>query len=394
MVDSEQQAEFFARILSSISDHIYVMTLDRLLAAGHYAFVSPQVERLTGYPAGRFVTEPHLWPSLIHPDDSPAFAQHLASLQQHARHEIEYRLMRADGQTIWVRDSAQTEPAANADQTTIYGLVSDITQRRRATEALTRIRDKALETSRFKSQIVANVSHDLRTPLSTIWGYAQLLEIGGQGPLNDKQRATMMEIKNSAQYLSEMINNLLDQARLEDGKLKLNLVSFVPSEIVNQVQANMAVPAHAKGLNLSTDIDPNVPLTVTGDPNRVRQILANLVTNAVKFTNQGTVRVRLFRPNPGHWALQVSDTGLGIAPEDQSYIFEPFRQVENNQADSLGGSGLGLSIVKQLTTLMGGHITLESQPGQGSTFTIFLPLLSNPNSGTSASTPRQSVGPG
>lgn len=395
MVNEEQQAKFFARILHSLSDHVYVMTLSPAMAGSHYTFVSPQVERLTGYPAGRFETDPSLWLSLIHPDDCPTFKQHLVTLQEQTRHETEYRLMQADGQTIWVRDSAQTSPGAGPEQTTIYGLVSDITQRRRATETLAYTRDKALETSRLKSQIVANVSHDLRTPLSTIWGYAQLLEIGGLGPLNNKQRTTMIEIKNSAQYLSDMINNLLDQARLEDGKLKLNFVSFVPSEIVNQVHANMAVPVQAKGLNLVTDIEPNVPSTVTGDPSRVRQILTNLVSNAVKFTPQGTVRVRLFCPNSSHWALQVSDTGVGIALEDQNYIFEPFHQVEQGQTEGAGGSGLGLSIVKQFTALMAGHITVDSQPGQGSTFTVYLPLRPNQDSETPTFfSPPKPAGPG
>jgi signal transduction histidine kinase len=181
-------------------------------------------------------------------------------------------------------------------------------------------------------------------------------------------------IIESAQYLTTLVNNLLDQAKLEEGKLKLNIVPFDPAEIIEQVETNMKVPAQSKGLDLFVDVEPDVPASLSGDPDRVQQILANLVNNAIKFTEKGSVNVRFYCPDVDHWAMQVSDTGPGIPPEAQAYIFEAFRQVDGNSSQSHNGSGLGLSIVKQLTTLMGGSVLLESDIGQGATFTITLPI--------------------
>jgi PAS domain S-box-containing protein len=365
----------FRHVISSISDHIYVTELIKG-GEGINHYVSPNVEPLTGYPPEKFQSDWSFWQSLIHPDDKTQAAVQLAQFARGQGSEVEYRLTRVDGQVIWVRDSGQVEKDTQGQTIMVYGVVSDITERKRAEAALALARDQALETSRLRSQLLANVSHDLRTPLTTIQGYAQLLEMGAHGPITDKQAQTIAAIIESAKYLTSLVNDLLDQAKLEDGKLKLNITTFMPADVVNQVQSNMSVPAHTKGLTLITDIAPEVPLTVSGDPDRVQQILVNLVNNAIKFTQQGTVHVRLFRPNVTHWALQVSDTGIGILEKDQSHIFEPFRQLENGITQNQPGSGLGLSIVKQLTHLMGGYITLKSEVGQGSAFTVFLPLSS------------------
>lgn len=375
MNDSQQKDTSLNKVASSISDHIYVTELSQDSSPTTH-FLSEKIQTITGYPLETFQADPAFWHSIIHPDDRPLFIEHRAKLTNQQGNEVEYRLNRADGEIIWVRDSGQVDKNADSKSgVMVYGIVSDITPRRKAQEALTLAPDRALEASRLKSQLLANVSHDLRTPLTTILGYAQLLEMGAHGPLADKQRETISGIIKSAKYLTNLVNDLLDQAKLEDGKLKLNITSFVPSDIVNQVQSNMSVPAHTKGLTLITDIGPDVPLTVTGDPDRVQQILANLVSNAIKFTTEGTVHVRLFRPDPKHWALQVSDTGIGIPTTEQPHIFEPFRQVDGSGKGDTSGAGLGLSIVKQLTTLMGGYISLESEEGQGSTFTVHLPLM-------------------
>ncbi|MCB0167238.1 MAG: PAS domain-containing sensor histidine kinase [Anaerolineae bacterium] len=375
MNDSQQYDTTLHKVVSTISDHIYVTDLSQESGTTTH-FLSENIQTITGYPLETFQADPTFWQSIIHPDDQPLFLEHRAKLANQQGNEVEYRLKRADGQVVWVRDSSQVDKNADGKSgATVYGIISDITPRRKTQEALLLARDRALEASRLKSQLLANVSHDLRTPLTTILGYAQLLEMGAHGPLADKQRETISGIIKSAKYLTNLVNDLLDQAKLEDGKLKLNITSFVPSDIVNQVQSNMSVPAHTKGLTLITDIGPDVPLTVTGDPDRVQQILANLVSNAIKFTTEGTVHVRLYRPDTKHWALQVSDTGIGIPTAEQPYIFEPFRQVDTAGKSDTSGAGLGLSIVKQLTTLMGGYISLESEEGKGSIFTIHLPLI-------------------
>jgi signal transduction histidine kinase len=161
---------------------------------------------------------------------------------------------------------------------------------------------------------------------------------------------------------------------LDAGKLELQISAFMPKTIVQDTCTRMEVLAQTKGLRLVSEIADDIPTTIIGDPMRLQQILANLISNAIKFTLDGGISVRLYRPDPAHWAMQVADTGPGILKEAQAYIFEPFRQVDGSMTRQHQGSGLGLSIVKQLTHLMGGEVTLESEVGQGSVFTVCLPL--------------------
>jgi signal transduction histidine kinase len=170
------------------------------------------------------------------------------------------------------------------------------------------------------------------------------------------------------------VNDLLDQAQFETGKVNLNVNPLSVAEMVNQVESKMIVLAQAKGLTLTTNIGADLPSTLVGDQNRLQQILVNLISNAIKFTKTGGVQVRLYQAGPAHWAIQVTDTGIGIPVEAQAYIFEPFQQVDDSTTRGHIGIGLGLSIVKQLTALMGGQITVESEVGQGSNFTLFFPL--------------------
>jgi signal transduction histidine kinase len=288
--------------------------------------------------------------------------------------ELEYRLIRAKGDIIWVRDSGRVERDPVRQSLIIYGLVSDITERKQAEAALALARDQALESSRLKTELLAKVSHELRTPLNAILGFAEMLELYIDGPRADKQRGMTAEIIDSTHYLTNMVNELLDQAQLEAGRLELNVHPFAPVELLEDTVAKMSILAQAKGLSLTSNIAPDVPATLAGDPVRLQQILVNLISNAIKFTPAGAVWVRLYCPDANRWALQVSDTGSGIPVEAQSYIFEPFRQVDGSMTREQAGTGLGLSIVKQLTTLMKGEIILESAPGQGSTFAIVLPM--------------------
>jgi signal transduction histidine kinase len=231
------------------------------------------------------------------------------------------------------------------------------------------------ELERMKSAFVSMVSHELRTPLNAILGYADMLKEAVYGPLSDKQSNVMERIMANAGRQLGLVNNLLDQAQIEAGKLTLKVTSFNPADLIDDVQGVMGVLAQTKGLELTSHIAGEVPATLSGDRQRLHQILVNLVGNAIKFTEEGTVQVCVYRPDAAHWALEVSDTGYGIPPEAQSYIFDPFRQADDSVTRGHTGSGLGLSIVKQLTTLMGGEITLASEVGRGSTFTIVLPLI-------------------
>ena len=231
------------------------------------------------------------------------------------------------------------------------------------------------EINRMKSSFVSIASHELRTPLSAILGYADMLQEGVHGPLSEKQHSTLERIVVNTGHLLNLVNNLLDRARIEAGTLTLNVTPFVLADLIDDVQGVMDVLAQAKGLTLVSHIADGVPDTLFGDRQRLHQILINLVSNAVKFTDEGTVHVHAYRPDVDHWALKVSDSGHGIPPEAQAYVFEPFRQADDSLTREHTGAGLGLAIVKQLTDLMGGEITLKSVVGHGSTFTVVLPLV-------------------
>jgi len=238
---------------------------------------------------------------------------------------------------------------------------------------LTRL-EKAVEADRLKSQLLTSVSHELRTPLTAIQGYAQLLHEGTYGSLTEKQHATMQRILLNTAQLRGMVNNLLDRAQIEQGKLSLRNAPFIPADLIQTVHSALNVLAEAKGLQLTSEIAPDVPETLNGDVLRLQQILFNLTGNALKFTERGSVQARIFLPDATHWALQVIDTGIGIPLESQSQIFAPFWQVDSSSTRQYRGSGLGLSIIKQLTEIMKGEIAVQSEPGQGSTFTITFPL--------------------
>lgn len=230
------------------------------------------------------------------------------------------------------------------------------------------------EVERMKSAFVAMVSHELRTPISAILGYAEIFKEQIYGPLNEKQvQMTSRIISNSSRLLS-LINDLLDQAQMEAGKLKIKYDTIKPADLLENLHSVMDKLTTDKGLKLTCDLDPSLPETLNGDSSRLQQILVNLVNNSVKFTEEGRIDVHLSKLDELHWGISVSDTGQGIPAEDLPHIFDTFRQVEGTTTRVHGGFGLGLSIVKQLVNLMGGNISVKSELGHGSTFSIRLPL--------------------
>ena len=231
------------------------------------------------------------------------------------------------------------------------------------------------EVERLKSTFVAIVSHELRTPLNAILGYAEMFKEAVYGPMNDKQVNMAERIMKNTQRLLGLINDLLDQAQMEAGRLTIQMRPVRPGEMLESLHSVMDQIAQGKGLKLTSEIDDHLPEILNGDGARLQQILVNLVSNAVKFTDQGTVQVRLFCPDEHQWGIEVSDTGSGIPEEELPQIFDTFHQVESGAARVHGGFGLGLSIVKQLVNLMGGEIYVKSKVDVGTTFTIVLPLV-------------------
>jgi signal transduction histidine kinase len=231
------------------------------------------------------------------------------------------------------------------------------------------------EVEKLKSRFVAIVSHELRTPLNAILGYAEMFKESVYGPMNEKQINMSDRIMKNTQRLLGLINDLLDQAQMEAGKLTIQMRALKPAELLENMHSVMDQIVHEKGLKLISEIDDDLPDVLKGDPARLQQILVNLVNNAVKFTDRGTVHVRLFCPSGYRWGIEVSDTGRGIPEPEISYIFDPFRQVDGAATRVHRGFGLGLSIVKQLVNLMNGEINVQSKVDVGSTFTVILPLV-------------------
>ena len=230
--------------------------------------------------------------------------------------------------------------------------------------------------SQHKSQFLANMSHELRTPLNAILGYAELLVDGIYGVLPEKAQGVLERVQNNGQHLLALINDVLDLAKIEAGQLTLTIEDYALAEVVRSVVTATEPLATAKGLKFTTDVQDNMPMA-HGDARRVSQVLLNLVGNAIKFTDQGEVGITASLAN-GQFALEVRDTGPGIADADQERIFGEFQQIDNSSTRKKGGTGLGLAISKRMVEIQGGMISVESTLGQGSTFRVVLPVHVEP----------------
>jgi signal transduction histidine kinase len=230
----------------------------------------------------------------------------------------------------------------------------------------------AQEASEAKSQFLAVMSHELRTPLNAIIGYQDLLESEVVGSLNDVQKAHLRRIRSGADQLLRLISQILSLSRIEAGKEEAHPETVDLTEITREAATLMQPAAAAKGLHLELDA-PEDHLVIVSDGGKLRQILLNLLSNAIKFTETGAVRLRVRSDSEGH-TVTVRDSGIGIEPADIARIFEPFVQAENPTTRRHGGTGLGLAVSGELARLLGGGIEVESTPGQGSVFTLRLPL--------------------
>jgi PAS domain S-box-containing protein len=284
-----------------------------------------------------------------------------------------------DGGEIWA--SVTKVPIYNAagEITGIIGISRDITALKRIEDELAQRRDEALALAREKSQFLATMSHEIRTPMNGILGIADLLR---GTKLTVRQRDWVETIRSSADALVEIINDILDFSKLEAGKLAVEREDFDLSALVESLLDLLAERAQAKDLELISLIPPDVPLAVRGDPGKIRQVLTNLLGNAIKFTEQGEVALTVTKEEETdhdvRLKFQVQDTGIGVSREAQSRIFHPFTQADGSTTRKYGGTGLGLAISRQLVELMGGQIGVESEPGRGSTFWFTLTLEKQP----------------
>jgi signal transduction histidine kinase len=264
-------------------------------------------------------------------------------------------------------------------------LTQEVAERKQAQMEAAAARDQALQALKFKSQVLANISHDARTPLNVITLRVEMMQRGVFGPLSDKQKLALDGVLISANQLLQFINNLLSEAQFQSNQVRLRYMPCAPASLVSSARDIMTPLAAQKNLTLEIDVDEHLPPTIMTDASRFNQILSNLLDNAIKFTDEGGVRVRLYRADEQHWALQVADTGSGIPRNAQSRIFDAFWQVDGSSTRRVNlGVGLGLAIVRQLADAMGGSIAVESEPGAGATFTVTLPFAHEEQEGSHA----------
>ena len=349
------------------SDALFTLSMDMVGVAGtdgYFKRINPSWSTILGWTTEDVLAEPFL--SFVHPDDRAATEAEAAKLAAGGRTlSFDNRYRHADGS---YRNLSWTATASENGQL-IYAVGRDVTEQKRMDAELSAAHATAMEASRLKSEFLANMSHEIRTPMNGVIGMTGLLL---DTPLSPEQREYAETINRSAESLLTIINDILDFSKIEAGKLDIEAIDFDLRTVVEDAAELIAPRADEKGLELAVMVHPDVPRAVRGDPVRVRQVLVNLLNNAVKFTEAGEVvlRVKSAESSEGTEVVRfvVTDTGIGIRPEQQERLFESFTQADASTTRTFGGTGLGLAICRQLAERMGGEIGVESEVGKGSSF--------------------------
>lgn len=360
-----------ARLAMTVQgSHIGIWDWNITTGATYY---SPQWKTQLGHDDATLTNTFDEWRLRIHPDDQQLVHDTVQSCLDGKRHqfEFEHRLQHRDGSYRWIMSRGSLIQDANGVAIRMVGTHIDTTDRKRAEEELRAAKEAAEAANKAKSEFLANMSHEIRTPLNGVLGTTELLL---NSALTDKQRHLASTVHRSGRTLLAIINDILDFSKIEAGKLDLECVAFDLSQVLTESLDLFAETARLKKLRLEQHVDVKVPRSLKGDPVRFRQILMNLLGNAVKFTETGGVSLKAEYVDGTTTQVllrfSVTDTGIGISAEATSRIFDAFSQEDSSITRRYGGTGLGLSIVKQLVGLMEGTITVNSTPGSGSTFTF------------------------
>ncbi len=340
-------------------------------------YINPACERMIGQDA-ETVTQRQGWSKAVHSSDQERVLRNWTAgiASRRAFHE-HYRMVHPDGKVVWVTSNA-APIIRDGELAGFVGTLEDTTERLQAQADLQRAKLAAEAANHAKSEFLANMSHEIRTPMTAILGFADLLAEPSQ---DERSRQSCIEtIRRNGEHLLSIINDILDVSRIEAGRMTVEKVACSPGDIATEVALLLDLRARTKRISLCVDFDGPVPATIQCDPLRLRQMLTNLVGNAVKFTEEGSVRVLLrmegvTKSNRGsapRLCIDVIDTGIGLSAEQIPLLFKPFSQADNSMARRFGGTGLGLSICAKLAAILGGELSVRSMPGKGSTFSLRL----------------------
>ncbi|HJQ41362.1 MAG TPA: ATP-binding protein, partial [Thermoanaerobaculia bacterium] len=361
--------EQLQRMIENADDIIYSCD-----ARGRFTFMNSTATRLTGYQTSELLGMSYL--HLVRPDMRAAAREFYE--RQHGERlpntYLEFPLLTADGREIWLEQKVQ--PVIEDGAVVGYqGVARDVTERKRLESELALTRDAALESARLKSQFLATMSHEIRTPMNGVIGMNGLLL---ETDLTPDQRELALTVQTSADSLLTIINDILDFSKIEAGKLSFERNEFELTDVIDGSIELFASQARAKQIEIAALVESDVPRRVRGDAGRLRQVLTNLIGNAVKFTDAGevlvTAAVEQEREHTATLRFTVRDTGVGIEPELLDQLFMPFVQADGSTTRRFGGTGLGLAICRQLVEMMNGEISVDSEPGNGSMFSFTIEL--------------------
>ncbi|MEC4674177.1 MAG: ATP-binding protein, partial [Nitrospirota bacterium] len=375
-------------IVENAVEGIYQSTPD-----GRFLSVNPALAKMYGYDSSEDLVHSignigkQIYVDLHYRD---RFVQHLE--QFGTVQGFECQVYHRDGSIFWISEHARA--VRNDDGSLLYyeGTIQDISARKQAEEAIQQAKEMAESANQSKSEFLANMSHELRTPLNGILGYAQILK--WDPVLTEEQRSGLDVIHQSGEHLLMLINDILDLSKIEAQKIELNTTTFNLPEFLKTIEAIIRVKAEEVDLSFFCSYPDSLPVEVQGDEQRLRQVLLNLLGNAVKFTDAGQVTLTITQdedfPKTHTLGFHVQDTGIGIASEHLEDIFLPFQQVADSRRQ-VEGTGLGLAITNKLVSLMGGTLHVESTPGKGSTFSFSISLLPSTGFSTDHPTDRRKI---
>ena len=363
---------------------IFDSSLDSIISIDHAGRIiefNPQAEKTFGYRRDDVIGQPMaelIIPPSLRSRHREALARYLATgTGSVIGRRVELTGMRSDGSEFPVELSLTSISTKTQPMFTAY--LRDLTEQKKQEESAQRSREleeqnlRIQEANRLKSEFLANMSHELRTPLNAIVGFSELMHDGKVGPVSAEHKEYLSDILSSSHHLLQLINDLLDNAKIEAGRMEVLTTTFPVTDLVVEVTHNLAPIMSVKKLKLIREIPDDLP-PITTDRRKLLQILLNLASNAVKFTERGEIGLRC-RATGGALQLAVSDTGIGIKASDLDLLFQPFSQIDSGLQKRQEGTGLGLHLSQNLARLLGGAIAVESEYGKGSTFTLTLPLL-------------------